>query len=83
MWFDFRRVNANGTLGLSNRLDWNVRGTALAARNDIEAVLTQVLEPRLNRQGSRWAIRQSTFNTMPAGRMKRKTPNPTLAHCNE
>jgi hypothetical protein len=53
-WFGFRRVNANGTLGLPNRLNWAVHGTAANARDEIEAVLIQVLEPRLNRQGSRW-----------------------------
>lgn len=53
-WFGFRRVNANGTLALSNRLNWRVHGTAATARDEIEAVLIQVLEPRLNRQGSRW-----------------------------
>jgi hypothetical protein len=53
-WFGFRRVNANGTLALSNLLNWRVRGTAATARDEIEAVLIQVLEPRLNRQGSRW-----------------------------
>jgi hypothetical protein len=53
-WFGFRRVNANGDLGLSNKLDWHVGGTASEARDEIEAILIQVLEPRLNRQGSKW-----------------------------
>ena len=53
-WFGFRRVNANGTLGLAERFDWGLKGNVAEARDEIEAVLIQVLEPKLNRQGSRW-----------------------------
>lgn len=53
-WFGFRKVNANGALGLAEKFEWKVKGTVAAARDEIEAVLIQVLEPRLNRQGSKW-----------------------------
>jgi hypothetical protein len=53
-WFGFRRINDNGTLGLSSRLEFHVKGQASEARDEIEAVLIQVLEPRLNRRGSNW-----------------------------
>jgi hypothetical protein len=66
-WFGFRRVNANGSLGLSNRLDWNVGGSASAARDEIEAVLIQVLEPRLNRRGSNWGATEEYLQFVPRG----------------
>jgi hypothetical protein len=53
-WFGSRRVNNNGNLGLSDKLDWTVNGKASVARDEIEAILIQVLEPRLNRRGSNW-----------------------------
>jgi hypothetical protein len=53
-WFGFRKVNNNGSLGLSDKLDWAVKGNASNARDEIEAILIQVLEPRLNRRGSNW-----------------------------
>jgi len=53
-WFGFRKVNDDGKLGLSSRLNWNLKGSAAQARDEIEAVLIQVLEPRLNRKGSNW-----------------------------
>jgi hypothetical protein len=53
-WFGFRGVNLDGALRHSNRLDWGLKGNVGDARNEIEAVLIQVLEPRLNRRGPNW-----------------------------
>ena len=53
-WFAFRGVNRDGSLKNSKKLDWHLIGTIEEARHEIEAVLIQVLKPRLNRRGSNW-----------------------------
>jgi hypothetical protein len=65
-WFGFRRINANGSLGLSQQLDFGVGGQASEARDEIEAVLIQVLEPRLNRRGSNWGDTEEFLQYIPA-----------------
>ena len=53
-WFGFRDVGGNRKLLLRQRPDAQVSLRYSAALNEIEGVLIQALEPRLNKQGARW-----------------------------
>lgn len=53
-WFGFLSVDANGQLAAAQDPDQPIAGQYAAALNEIEAVLIQILEPRLNKQGPRW-----------------------------
>ena len=53
-WFGFRRVNADGSLSDAQHPDARIQGNAGQALDEIEAVLLQLFEPRLNKQGPRW-----------------------------
>jgi hypothetical protein len=66
-WFGFRRINDDGSLGLSEKLNFNVHGKASDARDEIEAVLIQVLEPRLNRRGGNWGESEEFLQYVAAG----------------
>jgi hypothetical protein len=53
-WFGFLAVGQNGQLQENEEIDVHVQGTYADALNEIEAVLLQIIEPRLNKQGPRW-----------------------------
>lgn len=54
-WFGFYKVGAQNTLLVRDQATELRRPISLGnALNEIEAVLIQVLEPRLNRRGSNW-----------------------------
>lgn len=53
-WFGLRRANANGGLHGAQRATSRVSGELGKALNEIEAVLIAAMEPRFNKQGSRW-----------------------------
>lgn len=53
-WFGFRDVDRNGELMLRQRPDAWVSLRYSDALNEIEGILIQTLEPRLNKQGARW-----------------------------
>ena len=53
-WFGFLDVDDNGGLVEAEDPSAAVQGSHTAALNETEAVLLQVLEPRLNKQGPRW-----------------------------
>lgn len=53
-WFGFRDVAANGELKLRQHPDAYTGLRYSSALDEIEGVLIQALEPRLNKQGARW-----------------------------
>jgi hypothetical protein len=54
-WFGFRQANANGNkLSDYQKPDSKSGGSNSSALNEIEAILIQLFEPRLNKQGPKW-----------------------------
>jgi hypothetical protein len=53
-WFGFRKVNDSGSLHASQEASARTSITYGDALDEIEGILIQVLEPRLNRQGASW-----------------------------
>ena len=53
-WFGFRIVNANGKLSDAQKPAGKIQGILSGSLNEIEAILIQLFEPRLNKQGPRW-----------------------------
>lgn len=53
-WFGFLGVGENGQLLEAQDPDQPINGPYKSALNEVEAVLLQILEPRLNKQGPRW-----------------------------
>jgi hypothetical protein len=53
-WFGFRKVNQNGELSDQQKPDGRIQGSGGDALDEIEAVLLQLFEPRLNKQGPKW-----------------------------
>lgn len=53
-WFGFREVDRNGDLMIRQKPDARVGLSYSSALDEIEGVLIQALEPRLNKQGARW-----------------------------
>ena len=64
-WFGFRRVNNNGSLSEAQRPDSLVQARSSAALDEIESVLLQLFEPRLNKQGSKWTTTQEYLQYVP------------------
>jgi hypothetical protein len=53
-WIGFRDVNANGVLSDKQSVDSGVAGFKYAdALNEIEGILIEVIEPKLNKQGGK------------------------------
>ena len=56
-WFGFWKVSVNNDLQDKDKADELKKLTTLGeALNEIEAVLIQVMEPRLNRRGPNWKL---------------------------
>jgi hypothetical protein len=53
-WFGFRDIGRNGNLFERQKADARTSLTYLSALDEIEGLLIQVLEPRLNKQGAKW-----------------------------
>lgn len=53
-WFGFLGVGEDGQLLEAQNPEQQINGQYIQALNEIEAVLLQILEPRLNKQGPRW-----------------------------
>lgn len=53
-WFGFREVDRHGQLMLRQKPNARVGLSYTSALDEIEGVLIQALEPRLNKQGARW-----------------------------
>ena len=53
-WFGLREVNKNNSLSEHQTPESRCASTNKYALDEIEAVLIQLFEPRLNKQGSRW-----------------------------
>jgi hypothetical protein len=53
-WFGFKTVGANGKLHVKQRSHVRVTLPYGEALDEIEGILIQVLEPRLNRRGPNW-----------------------------
>lgn len=53
-WFGFREVNANGNLRANQDSQARTSLSYARALDELEGILIQVLEPRLNRQGAAW-----------------------------
>lgn len=53
-WFGFRSVNQDCTLSNNQQPTSGCNGTNKQALDEIESVLLQLFEPRLNKQGPRW-----------------------------
>lgn len=65
-WFGLREVNQNSSLSEHQKPDSRCAGTNLLALDEIEAVLIQLFEPRLNKQGSKWGENcQEYFQYVP------------------
>ena len=53
-WVGFRDVNANGSLSIQQSVDSNVSGFKYSdALNEIEGILIEIIEPKLNKQGGK------------------------------
>ncbi|KVG09882.1 hypothetical protein [Burkholderia thailandensis] len=53
-WVGFRDVNANGNLSSAQSVDSAVSGFKYAdALNEVEGILIEIIEPKLNKQGGR------------------------------
>lgn len=53
-WFGLCKANKNGSLLKTDNPARTISGTLGDALDDIEGVLIQVLEPKLNKQGPKW-----------------------------
>ena len=53
-WFGLCKVNKNGSLSNADNPDRKISGKMVSALNDIEGVLINILEPKLNKQGAKW-----------------------------
>jgi hypothetical protein len=53
-WFGFLGVGDQGQLLEAQNPEQPIVGQYASALNEVEAVLLQILEPRLNKQGPRW-----------------------------
>ncbi|CAN5568477.1 hypothetical protein BH10PSE7_BH10PSE7_43750 [soil metagenome] len=53
-WFGLKDVNQTGVLSEHQQPQSNCSGTNSDALDEIEAILLQLFEPRLNKQGPRW-----------------------------
>jgi hypothetical protein len=53
-WFGFRSVNQTGRLSEHQQPESKCAGSHTDALDEIESVLLQLFEPRLNKQGPRW-----------------------------
>jgi hypothetical protein len=60
-WFGLRAVNRNGTLSSQQQPDSRVKGSNQRALDEVESVLLQLFEPRLNKQGPRWGAKTTEF----------------------
>jgi hypothetical protein len=54
-WFGLRDVNQNGELSSHQKPESRCAGHNRQALDEIESVLLQLFEPRLNKQGPRWS----------------------------
>jgi len=53
-WFGFRRVNNDSHMSNAQSSNSKIQANSVEALNEIESVLLQLFEPRLNKQGPRW-----------------------------
>jgi hypothetical protein len=53
-WFGFREVNKDGSLSARQDASTSMSITYGSALDEIEGILIEVLEPRLNKQGASW-----------------------------
>jgi hypothetical protein len=60
-WFGFKRVNDSGSLHAGQAASARTTITYGSALDEIEGILIQVLEPRLNRQGAAWQKSAAEF----------------------
>ncbi len=60
-WFGLREVNKNGSLSEHQTPDSRCLSTNRYALDEVEAVLIQLFEPRLNKQGPRWGDDTTEF----------------------
>ena len=64
-WFGLRDYNGTGELSDHQKPDSNVKGTNSSALDEVEAVLIQLLEPRLNKRGGDWGDTQEFLQYVP------------------
>lgn len=60
-WFGLCEVNNTGKLHMSDRPSRKLSGTVISALHEIEAILIQILEPKLNKQGPKWEDTEEYF----------------------
>jgi hypothetical protein len=60
-WFGMREVNQRGDLSEHQKPESRCLGTNRDALSEVEAVLLQLFEPRLNKQGPRWGEGTTEF----------------------
>jgi len=66
-WIGFRGVNANGTLSNHQKVDAQVTNYRYKdALNEIEGILIEVIEPKLNKQSGRLKEAQEYFQVVDA-----------------
>ena len=53
-WFGFRQVKNGGDLSEAQKPGAKIQGNGSDALDEIESILLQLFEPRLNKQGPRW-----------------------------
>lgn len=64
-WFGFRGVNNTAVLSEHQRPDSRCAGSHADALDEIEAILLQLLEPRLNKQGPKWGDAAEYLQDVP------------------
>ena len=65
-WFGFRKVNGDGSLSSAQKPRSAVKATSNQALDEIESVLLQLFEPRLNKQGPRWDSTEEFLQYVPS-----------------
>jgi hypothetical protein len=60
-WFGLRAFTGGGVLSEHQQPESSVKGTNSSALDEIESVLLQLFEPRLNKQGPRWGDATEEF----------------------
>lgn len=53
-WFGLCKVNSNGNLSMADNPDRKIGGSVSDALDEIESMLIQIFEPRLNKKGGNW-----------------------------
>ncbi|MEL7429948.1 MAG: GIY-YIG nuclease family protein [Pseudomonadota bacterium] len=65
-WFGFRSVNGDGSFREGQNPDSKIQGKNTDSLDEIEAILLQLFEPRLNKQGPKWRTTDEYLQYVPS-----------------